>query len=63
MTKKTLNEFTKALLWTGGLNLGVLGLLDYNILYQVFKPWPIILKLVYILIGLAAVRSIAEHEL
>lgn len=62
MAKKHLKEISKALLWAGGLNIGAVGLFDYNILYQVFSAWPVVLKLIYLSIGSAAVYSIADQN-
>ncbi len=49
------------LLWVGGLNWGLVGLLDLNLVTMVFGDWPMLVQLVYILVGLSAVYSLATH--
>lgn len=58
---KTLHMVAYALLWVGGLNWGLVGLLDLNLVMMVLGEWPMLEKLVYILVGLSAVYSVATH--
>lgn len=62
MNVKQRNDLSNALLWVGGLNIGILGLFEYNILAQVFGAWPLLLKLIYICIGISAAYRIATHK-
>ena len=49
------------LLWVGGLNWGLVGLLNYNLVNMLLGSWPSVEKLVYILVGAAAVYELATH--
>lgn len=42
----------------GGLNLGIMGLFDYNVLAAIFGHSSVLTRIVYILIGLAAAYMI-----
>ena len=61
MNMKTLHMVAYVLLWVGGLNWGLVGLLDLNLVTMVFGDWPMLVQLVYILVGLSAVYSLATH--
>ena len=61
MNMKTLHMVAYVLLWVGGLNWGLVGLLDIDLVMMVFGGWPMLVKLVYILVGLSAVYSLATH--
>jgi len=58
---KTLHMVAYVLLWVGGLNWGLVGLLDLNLVTMVFGDWPMLVQLVYVLVGLSAVYSLATH--
>lgn len=49
------------LLWVGGLNWGLAGLLDMNLVNQLLGSMPELERLVYILVGAAAVYTLATH--
>lgn len=49
------------LLWIGGINWGLVGLLDLNLVMMLFGEWPMLMNLVYILVGLSAVYTAATH--
>ena len=54
---------TKILLIVGGLNWGLVGLgmlldSDWNILGMLLDQWPVVLAVVYLLVGVAAVMKI-----
>ncbi len=57
-----LHTLSYLLLWVGGLNWGLVGLFDYNLVMSLLGPWPMLERLVYILVGLAAVYIIATHK-
>lgn len=61
MNMKTLHMVAYVLLWVGGLNWGLVGLLDLNLVTMVFGDWPMLVQLVYVLVGLSAVYSLATH--
>ena len=52
---------TFILLVVGGLNWG-LDALGYNLVYMILGSWPMLEKLVYILVGLSAVYEIISHK-
>jgi hypothetical protein len=52
---KGMMMFTYWLLVIGGLNWGLVGLFDYNLVSGLFGSWPMVERIVYILVGLSAV--------
>ena len=48
----------KALLIIGGLNLGLVGIFNYNLIEKLFGSKKILSRIIYILIGLSAVLFI-----
>ena len=56
---KMLHMAAYALLWVGGLNWGLVGLLNMNLVENILGMG--IAKLVYILVGVSAVYSVATH--
>jgi len=42
------------LLWVGGINWGLVGVLNFNLVNTVFGTVPLLERAVYILVGLAA---------
>ena len=48
------------LLWVGGINWGLVGLFDWNLVEVVFGSWPWLVKIVYILVGLSALMMLAQ---
>ena len=55
---KYLDLIATVLLIIGGLNWGLVGLFDFNLVSAIFNNFPDIQKLLYILIGLAALWGI-----
>ena len=55
---KTANIVALALIIVGGLNWGLVGLFDFNLVNALFGSVPMVEKLVYIVVGAAAVYSI-----
>lgn len=49
------------LLFVGGLNWGLVGLLNLNLVELIFGSWPVVVKVVYILVGVGAVYAVATH--
>lgn len=43
------------LLVIGGLNWGLVGLLNFNLVWTLLGAWPMLVSLVYILVGVSAV--------
>lgn len=48
------------LLWVGGINWGLIGLFNYNLVEAVFPM--MLVKWVYILVGLSAVLIAVTHK-
>ena len=61
MNMKMVHMVAYVLLWVGGINWGLMGLLDLNLVMMVLGAWPEVEKLVYILVGLSAVYTLATH--
>lgn len=56
---KVLHMVAYALVWVGGLNWGLVGLFNMNLVETILGMG--IAKLVYILVGVAAVYTAATH--
>lgn len=54
MEKKGLEMVAGLLLIVGGLNWGLVGLLNLNVVSTIFASVPIVSQLVYILVGVSA---------
>lgn len=50
----TLSMVTFALVLVGGINWGLVGLFDYNLVTMLTNFWPGLDRIVYILVGLSA---------
>ncbi len=55
MMKNPLDLLAMILVIIGGLNWGLVGLLELDLVHLIFGSIPILAKIVYILVGLAAV--------
>jgi uncharacterized membrane protein YuzA (DUF378 family) len=62
MNSKLLHQVSYVLLWTGGLNWGLWGLFNYNLVNALFGGWPTLEKLVYVLVGAAALYTLSTHK-
>lgn len=51
---RALNTITLVLLIVGGLNWGLVGLLDFNLVAALFGDKSLLSRIVYILVGLSA---------
>jgi uncharacterized membrane protein YuzA (DUF378 family) len=51
----TVDVVALVLLVVGGLNWGLVGLFQWNLVDAVLGMWPMLARLVYVLVGLAAV--------
>lgn len=49
------------LLVVGGLNWGLWALFNFNLVNTILGAWPVVEKLVYILVGASAVYIAATH--
>ncbi len=59
---KAIHIVSFVLLVVGGLNWGLVGIADYNLVERLLGSWPMVEKFVYILVGLAAIVEIATHK-
>lgn len=57
-----LHYVAMTLLWVGGLNWGLVGLLDLNLVDSVLGAGSVLTKLVYILVGVSAVFTVLTHQ-
>lgn len=58
---KTLHKVSYILLWVGGLNWGLIGFFNYNLVSALFESMPTLEMLTYVLVGAAAVYSATTH--
>jgi uncharacterized membrane protein YuzA (DUF378 family) len=59
---KALHMLTYLLLFVGGLNWGLVGLFNFNLVNSLLGTWPSVEKIVYVLVGVATVYIIATHR-
>jgi len=52
---KWLDVVAMVLLVVGGLNWGILGLTGTNVVWMIFQAWPMLVNLIYVLVGLSAI--------
>lgn len=58
---KTVHMVAYMLLWVGGLNWGLIGLFNFNLVEVLFGSMPSLVMLVYVLVGASAVFSAMTH--
>jgi hypothetical protein len=58
MAKNALDWTALILLIIGGLNWGLVGIMGFNLVETIFGSIPILVKIVYDLVGLAALYTI-----
>ncbi len=59
---KAVHVVSFILLVVGGLNWGLVGVADYNLVEKLLGAWPMVEKVVYILVGLSALEAIITHK-
>lgn len=59
---KQLHMVTFTLMVVGALNWGLMGLLDLNLVEMLFGAWPMLVKVVYILVGVSALVEVVYHK-
>lgn len=59
---KTIDIIAAILLVIGGLNWGLIGLFDFNLVGTIFKDLPIIARVIYSIVGLAAIYQIFQWK-
>lgn len=58
---KTLHMMTFTLLIIGGINWGLIGLLNWDVIQMIFSGYPVFEMIVYIAIGLSAIYIATTH--
>lgn len=58
---KKLHQAAYVLLWVGGVNWGLVGLFNYNLVEMLLGSMPALLMLVYVLVGASAVYTAFTH--
>jgi hypothetical protein len=58
MMKGPLHWVVAILLIVGGLNWGLVGLFNYNLVTTLLGAWPIVERAVYVLVGIAALLKL-----
>lgn len=59
MDMKSLRMISKWLVLIGAVNWGFIGVLNYDLVSGLLGSWPFLVKLVYILVGLAGVWGVS----
>jgi uncharacterized membrane protein YuzA (DUF378 family) len=52
---KTIDVIAAAFLFIGGINLGLVGLFDFDLIARIFGSMSVLSKAVYILVGISAI--------
>ena len=55
---KIVNYVADILVIVGGVNWGLIGLIDFNLVNKIFGSIPVAERIIYILVGVSAVYSI-----
>lgn len=61
MDKKMMHMVTYILVIVGALNWGLMGLFSFNLVNTLLGAYPMVEKVVYILVGVSAVYEFATH--
>ena len=59
---KGLHMVTFILLVVGGLNWGLFGIADFNLVEKLLGSWPAVVTVVYVLVGLSAIVELVTHK-
>jgi hypothetical protein len=55
---KKLNVLSAIILWIGGINWGLIGVANFNLVGAIFGDMIVVMRIIYILFGLATVHQI-----
>ena len=55
---KKLNVISAIIMWIGGINYGLVGVANFNVVGAIFGNMPVLVRIIYILFGLATVHQI-----
>jgi len=58
---KALHMVAFLLLVVGGLNWGLVGLLNFNLVEMIFGSMPSVVMIIYVLVGVSAIYIAATH--
>lgn len=53
-----LHKVALVLLVIGGINWGLVGAFSYNLVDALFGAWPVVVRVVYVLVGLSALAML-----
>ena len=53
-----LHKIAFSLLFIGGLNWGLVGAFEWNLVEVLLGNWPVVVRVVYVLVGLSALVSL-----
>lgn len=59
---KNLHMLAWWLVFIGALNWGLVGLLGLNLVEMLLGAWPMVVRLVYVLVGVSAVVQLMNHK-
>jgi uncharacterized membrane protein YuzA (DUF378 family) len=62
MNNKTIHMVAFCLLVVGGLNWLLVALFNFNLVEEILGSWPMLIKVVYVLVGLSAVYEVVTHK-
>lgn len=62
MDKKMVHAVMFLLVVVGGVNWGLVGLLDFNLVERLLGGMPMLVKVVYVLVGVSAVFLVLGHK-
>ncbi len=62
MNNKMLHTVSFILLVVGGLNWLLVGAFDTNVVEMIFGGMPMVVKVIYILVGLSALNELLTHK-
>lgn len=62
MDKKTIHMVLFVLAMIGALNWGLVGAFNFNLVQAILGTWPMVEKIVYIVVGLSAVYILVTHR-
>lgn len=57
-----MHKLTFILLVVGGLNWLLVGLFQWDLVVAVLGSWPMVVRVVYVLVGVAAVYELFTHK-
>lgn len=58
---RAFNAIVLTLVIVGGINWGLIGLFDYNLVDAIFGPMSLVSRIIYTLVGLAGIWAIAFY--